>query len=357
MRRRPQPNPARGFLRAGIVVVVLIVIVVAVIAVVTSVTAPPVHAPAPTVIPTPGTPFVPTPARTTTPTPARSPVPRKTSSKDVSLGGSFPERRGSLSESRRGEQSERTLTPWVAEFSGPRDAYNAVLVVHSRSGSIRRRVGRADRYITPVWSPDGQTLLYAQVTATHHDPGARWTLWRYGPGQRAPRRLASMTALNLRPLGWQRGEPAFLATTATDSSLFRVAGGHTVFGGIVIPQPVSYGSLSPSGRWIAVTAPTSCRFCTLDIYDTASQTLANGPDGIPRESEVAWTVDGHTLLTNLHGRLTAVDAASLKTQILPWPSGLPSTWSHPMRARLSATALVLTDLVTGRRYRSDVANS
>ena len=155
------------------------------------------------------------------------------------------------------------------------------------------------------------------------------------------------TELNLSPLGWLHGQSAFISAQASDTSVYVVTRHGPRFVSILLPQPITSGFLSPDGRWIAFTAPASCTYCTLDIFDLQEHTLWNGPSGIARETSIVWSNDSRALVTELTNTLATVDPDSHNLSRYSQPAGLGSVWMHPLRATLGDTMLTLTDRTTG----------
>lgn len=359
VRRRPQPNRGRGLLRAAVVVVVLTALLLAGILIVASLTAP--KAQAPIVPPTPGhgTPILrgspqPTPRRATPTTKSAHPTPASTPKKDVALRGT--DASPTYSQRTADRLIARVVAPhkvWSTWFSPGGDAYHgSVLYAANPAERTTLRIGEADRFVHPVWSPNYRSLLFVHVEATSSIPGARWTLLRYDRALRSTTVIARVNALSVVPLGWSRGRILYMTATSTDTSLYAYDGSRVHFISILIPQPVDSGLMSPGGSSIVIAAPADCSYCTMDVFSLEDQTLWNGPSGIPSQYTFAWTQDGHAIATVLAGRLATVDTGSHATRYYSWPTGLPSQWHRSMEARFVASGLVLTDMRTGLSYRA-----
>ncbi|HEX6508836.1 MAG TPA: hypothetical protein VF221_14505, partial [Chloroflexota bacterium] len=200
MRRRPQPNPRRGLLRAAATVVVLTILLVLAILVVSSLTAP--SAKAPTTPPSPG-PITPVASPTASPssTPTPSAHPSETPKKRV-LGWVRGPRRAAALELAPGLGPTRAASArevggiavraghLVASF-GPSlgRPTDAPLVVRSTATSRGARIAVADPFVKPIWSGDAQHLLYVTVRSSRQYPGAQWTVWQFDV---ASRRIAPL---------------------------------------------------------------------------------------------------------------------------------------------------------------------
>ena len=366
MRRRPQPNPLRGILRALGVAVVLIIVLLVVILVASSLTAPSVHAPAPT--PPATTP----PLSTATPAKARTtkPVPTPTKKKGaLEMPGSQNGPPGGLADSAARKLADQApvqqkgrhpssrswpgATP-IAFFKRTGGAYSAnPLFVASSPSARARRVGYGDAFVAPVWSPRKRFLAYVRVSETSSFPGARWSLIRLDVRSGHEQVAAVHDAMSLTPLGWSLGRLIYLVANSTDTSIYASTAGHTEFLGIMIAQPLVSASLSPDGTHIAFATPTSCAYCTVNIYELNEGSVWTGPTGMPNETTLAWTADGSAVVALIGDHLRVLAEDDHASRELAVPRGLPSRWEHPMQATISGNAVRLVDTVTGRSFQSD----
>jgi hypothetical protein len=169
--------------------------------------------------------------------------------------------------------------------------------------------------------------------------------------------LASVRALNLAPLGWAHGRVLYLAAHATDSSVYAVTA-HTVrFLSILATQPITSGALSPDCRWIAFAVPASCFYCTLDLFNVENRSLWSGPSGVQSETSIAWTDDSRSVVAQQSRGLIRISPVSHDAESYSAPRGLPAVWSHPMRATLQGTSLLLVDRTTGRMYHPTITRT
>ncbi|MGI8826870.1 MAG: hypothetical protein ACR2JC_14755 [Chloroflexota bacterium] len=245
----------------------------------------------------------------------------------------------------------RSASGSLAFFGGSGGAYAASpLYVQPPRTRAAFRVGYGDALIRPVWSRDGDRLLYVGVQETSRVPKALWSLWSVDISSRASRRLVLIPALNVAPLGWERHRALFLRADGADSSLYTVAPGSLKLTGILLPQPLVTAFLSPDGRYIAAAAPTGCGWCTLDIYNVETVALWTGPSGIPDERDIAWSRDGRYLATLMQNRLEASTPDGRVIGEFSPPARLPRSWQHLFEARLASHNLILWDTVTGSRY-------
>jgi hypothetical protein len=365
LRRRPQPNPRRGILRAIGAVLVLVVLLVGAILVVSSITASSVHAP--TVPPTVG-PITPLPSPSATAAPRTTPIkptPKKklASSRAGSRSGgkvlalyldhgliraAAKHRLGALNGVTPARHS-----PLFAYFAGRQGVGTKQnLVIGRRGSALRRRIGYADPLVRPIWSGDARHLLYVRVAATHSFPGARWTLVRLDMRTGREVVVARRNAMALTPLGWSGGRLLYTVANTTDTSIFSVYRRHTEFLNVLMPQPLTTALLSSDGRFVALGAPTDCSWCTLDIYDLGSERVWSGPSGMPDESTLAWTGNGRDVVTIFGHRLAVVNVMTKHVRFSRLPRDLPSSWNHPMDASVSRQSIKLTDAVTGAKYIS-----
>lgn len=360
MRRRPQPNPRRGLLRAAAAILILTILLLAVILVVSSLTAPP--AKAPVVPPTPGP--TSTPATRGTPGPAATP----THTKGLSLAPSG--RRGwstLLSETgtdvfaRAVSQASRPRSGdapspdghSIAYFIQTGDAYARNLLFVARAGSTGTRVvGFGDPLVRPVWSPDGRYLVYVRVAPTGTFPGAAWSLILLDVRSGGSTVLVRQNAMNLTPLGWSHARLLYLVANTTDTSLYAVERGRVSFVSLLMPQPVITAELSPNGLFVALGAPTNCAYCTLEIYDLSALSMNVGPTGMPSETSFAWTSDSRLLVTQIGNGLDVVDRSGRVATHFRLPSSRFGLWSHPTVATVASHAVRLIDTVTHRIYQS-----
>ncbi|HEX6508967.1 MAG TPA: hypothetical protein VF221_15165, partial [Chloroflexota bacterium] len=127
--------------------------------------------------------------------------------------------------------------------------------------------------------------------------------------------------------------------------------GRRRFVSILLPQAITSAALSPSGRFIAFAAPTACYTCTLNVFDMKDFSLWHGPTGMGDESELAWTSDGRCVITDLHGKVTAIDAERHDERSLGIYPAMPLRWQHSLLVRLAGNTAQLADRVTGQVYR------
>lgn len=353
MGRRPQPNRRRGLLRAAAAVVGLIILLIIVVTVVSSLTAPTVKAPTvpPTVGPisrTPGTP------------PAPKPVPSGTAGanhKHVALGSiMLNEHTGSAVYGAVFRNSFREVSPAmqprghvVAYFGREGTAYQHVPLL-MRYGAWAHRVGYGDRFVRPVWSPDGHHLLYVRVRARSGIPGAQWTLMRWDQRVNGSSAVATVTALALTPLGWRHGRPLYSVAQSTATNVYTVDAGRSRLLGTVLAQPLVDMALSPNGRYLAFGAPDNCAHCTLDIFDLNRGVVWAGPTGMPSASALAWNRDGTLLVGDMGVRVSLINPTDHAIRYAPAPVRLPHRWPDIMRATLGDSGVSLRDTVTGQVY-------
>jgi hypothetical protein len=366
VRRRPQPNPLRGILRALGAAVGLIVIMLVAILVASSLTAPSVHAPAPTPPATPRALSTPTPAKTRTTKPVPTPT-KKKGALDKPRSQKGP--RGGLADSSdrklvdrallhiKGRHQNSTSLPGVtpiAFFKRTGGAYSAnPLFVASSPSAQPRRVGFGDAFVNPVWSPGRRFLAYVRVSETSSFPGAHWSLIQLDIRSGHEEVAARDDALSLTPLGWSLGRLIYMVANSTDTSIYASIAGHAEFLGIMIAQPLVSASLSPDGRHIAFATPTSCAYCTVNEYELNEGSVWTGPTGMPNETTLTWTADGSALVALVGDHLRVLSEDDHASHEFAVPRGLPSRWEHPMQATISGDAIRLIDTVTGKSFQSD----
>jgi len=369
VRRRPQPNPRRGLLRAAVAVLILTAELLAIILIVSSVTAPPAKAP---IVPaTPGPIATPAahptsvkPARGTTPGPA-TPGHKKTLGFAPGRAPGGPTLLMTMGRQVFAQAMREQRGPRINEVAAPNgrqvvyfqqagDAYSRNPLFLATAGVVSGpQVGYGDPLVRPAWSPDGRYLLYVRVSPTEAFPGARWSLVRLDTRSRRSHIVARMNGMNLTPLGWSRGRIVFLVANTTDTSVYQIVEGHVSFVSIVMPQPIITATLSPDGRYIAFGAPTNCVYCTVDVYDLDQLKAAIGPTGMPQESALAWTADGKLLVAQIDRSLAVVQPGGANTIArFPFPARAPRLWTHSMVARVSGRSLDLVDTITHQTYRS-----
>lgn len=357
MRRRPQPSPRRGLLRAVIAAIVLIAVILAILLLVSSLTAQPAKAPTapptPTVAPT-------TPSAQTTPTAGAGITPAPTRSthkkKDVAVAGRPP----GLAHPSRAVQAapgDAAASPggrYVAWIRHAGSAYgpNPLDILDRQSGR-RVALGSGDRFIRPVWSRDGRRVLFVSVARTGAYPGARWTLMLANRVSGQVQALVRQNALNMLPLGWRGRRPLYLLSTASDTSIFTAVRHRPHFVSIMMPQVITGATLAPGGGNIAFAAPSNCFFCTYDNFDFAAFHTSVGPSGGANEGDMAWAPDVSKLAVPLKDSIGVLSpGAPSPSAVYPRPSGLPRVWGHPMTFTESGRTLTLRDTVTGARYTS-----
>jgi hypothetical protein len=156
----------------------------------------------------------------------------------------------------------------------------------------------------------------------------------------------------LTPLGWSEGRPLFLDADAAQTGIYSVGARQTRFIDTLMSQPIVTAELSPAGRFIAFGAPTSCGYCTLNVYDLERGYVWIGETGMPNETTIAWTADGSALVAIMNGHLAAISVITSQTRLFPLPPGLPGYWTDPMQAIVRPHAVTLVDTVTHRTYQS-----
>jgi hypothetical protein len=159
--------------------------------------------------------------------------------------------------------------------------------------------------------------------------------------------LVSLDALNLEPLGWADGRVLYLIANSTDTSIFSVSRGKNSFVGILMSQVITSAALSPTGRYIAFSAPTNCGYCTLDIYDLSRQWLWIGPSGMTNYDRFVWATDGHSLVAQVGVGLISLDARLHSINQFHATGDLARLFAPSLRARLGRDSLVLEDARTG----------
>jgi hypothetical protein len=365
-RRRPQPNARRGLIRAGLTGIVLIVVVVLGVELVSSLTASTVKAPGNTTIPTP--PATPGPLATATthtvPTarPGASATAKAKKPKHLSESPLKPSNRHSLMERRsqrllrrisRATTDDGTvrgrlgLAQFVADAAG---TSHAGLYI-TRSAGPAVKVGVGDPYVRPVWSSDGEKLLFVSVHASPGFPLASWSLLQYDLSSHHLTRLASIRALDSEPLGWLHGSPLFTVINQADTSLMTAAHGKLTQVSILMPQAVTSAQMSPHGRYISYVVPANCaRTCTLDWFDTQTLRAHFGPTGVPNPTALGWMTVGQSLFAVIHDRIALLNVASGRTVLYTLPSNMPARWSHIFRGRPTGSSIVLYDTVSGVKY-------
>jgi Tol biopolymer transport system component len=241
----------------------------------------------------------------------------------------------------------------LAYFVRRGDAYGRnPLLVEERGARSETELGFGDPFVRPVWSSNGRYLLYVRVEETRAFPSARWSLVQLDTATGKNRVLARHNALNLTPLGWLHGKPLYLIATGTETSLFTISAGHSSFVGIFMPQIVTWGLLSPDGRYIAFGVPASCSYCTLHLYDLAEGRATAVLTGMVNELSMMWTRNGSRLIAAVRDQLAVVSPDSRSVEYVSLPGGLPNLFYHPARAGISAESVELVDILTGRKYRS-----
>lgn len=371
MPRRPQPNRRRGLLRATAAVVGLIILLLIVVSVVSSLTAP--TAKAPTVPPTvgpinrtptsttptthPSTPGARTPGTRTMPKPSPSAT-AKGKHKRIALAPlTLNEQSGESAYAALPDRGTSIVSPAVsphgtavAYFTKAGGAYQHVpLVVRDRQDTLH--IGYGDRFIRPVWAPNGRYLLYLHVRETRGNPGARWTLMKWDRRVNRSQALTAANALDMLPLGWRHGHVIYMLGRSTASDVYTIAAGHTSYLATVLSQPLMNVSLSPDGNYLAFGAPANCGNCTLDLYDLTRSTFWGGPTGMPNGSTLAWTRGGATLVGEVNRRLAVVTARDHTVRYVALPPGIPRYWSNLMRASVAnPNRIVLEDSVSGKVY-------
>lgn len=362
MSRRPHPNPQRGIIRAAIAVVILVLLLLLAIIAVSSFSAQTVKAPS--VQPTPGP--LPTPIRTIKPGPTVGPT-RKRAKYDIgwnqvrveenSVAERAPAHVLPILATRRA--TSNTHTPprrWRTAFTiNTVDPAHSVLLVRSPHSARAMRVHNVDSLIQPVWDPSGDRFLFVRVAATVTYPGERWSLNRFDLRSGRAVSLTSVVALNLTPLGWQGSRALYATASTTDTSVYAVQQGHVSFVSILMPQPLVTAIMSPDAHYVAFAAPTNCSYCTLDIFDLQSQSLWIGPSGLPDEHHLAWTADSRKLVTVLKRRVATVDVNSHEIRLFGGSAALEPAWADHPTAHVEATAVTVSDPVTGGHYRSTAA--
>lgn len=366
MGRRPRPNRRRGLLRAAAAVIGLIILLIIVVTVVSSLTAPTVKAPTvpPTTGPITSTPGTPTTGPATPP--IRTPNPRGTAApsstpkakhKRVALGDLvLNDRSGNAAYGAATRRSPREVAP-AAEPQGHAIAYFELAGAASqhvplliRRGTHLSRIGYGDRFVRPVWSPDGQHLLYVHVTETPGIPGARWTLMRWDEATDESHAVTSAAALALTPLGWVHGQPLYSVAQSTTTDVYRASANGPNLAGTVLAQPLVGLVLSPNGRYLAFGAPDNCDRCTLDIFDLQKGVVWAGPTGMASASALAWTADSEALAGDMGNRLSIISPIDHAVRYVAAPPALPRHWPDIMRATVLGSHISLRDTVTGKVY-------
>lgn len=345
--------------RAALTVVVLTALLILAILVVSSLSAP--SAKAPTTPPTPGpitpvtSPVAPTAAKTATVTGARptpSPTHRKTLGSIVGTDRrtGLAERRASRALLVRAASAQVAVRAhgMVATFAaagGPATARRLAVqrLPHGRSVAL----GPADSLVRPVWSSDARYLLYVRVTPSARAPGASWQLMEYDAWRHTNSRLVEMGGLALTPLGWSGRAPLFMVASTTDTSIYALRGGLPRFVTVLASQVITSAVLSPSRPIVAFAAPTNCYNCTLDFLDLRTRTAWSGPSGFLDESELAWSGDGRSVVTMLHGRLAVATATPGAATRLGPAVDLPLKWQHSLEVRAGRSSVHVRDTIDG----------
>lgn len=367
MRPRPRPNRRRGLLRAGIAIVILVALLVGAMLVLSSLLAPKVQAPTVPTTPGPITPIT-TPGRSLTPAatprpsgpsrarPTVGPTSVRTGVKDIALVPARVEAKQRPHEILRGLRLSRPglklEARFVAVFAGIGDAYQGrTLIVRDRlRPGAARVVGRADPFIQPVWSPGRRSLYFVRVRQVSGIPGAEWALWRWDRGSGALHPLTVARAMVMIPLGVTGGHFLYVLSRAADSVVNVIEAGKPKYMETLISQPVSSAFLAPNGSGIAFAAPSSCGYCTVDIYDLRNFWIWYGPTGAPSDLDIAWFADGTGLVTYRGGQLVTVTNEASVSGIYSVPKKLPRRWVTPLRAAVVGSTLRLTNLITGQVY-------
>ncbi|HCG00162.1 MAG TPA: hypothetical protein DEV93_06410 [Chloroflexi bacterium] len=365
-RRRPQPNARRGLIRAGLTGIVLIIVVVLAVLLVSSLTASTVKAPGSTTIPTP--PATPGPLATSTvrsvPTakPGATATVKAKKQKDVSespakgsdhralmeRGSRLLLRRISQATTEDGTvRGKQGLAQFVVGAAG---SSKAALYI-TRSSGPALNAGFGDPYVRPVWSSNGEKILFVSVRASKGFPLAIWSLLQYDLSTHQRTRLATVRALDAEPLGWLRGSPLFTVISQADTSLMTAADEKLTQVSILMPQAVTSAQMSPNGRYISYVVPANCRgTCTLDWFDTQTLHPHFGPTGVPNPTAVGWTGIGRSLFAVIHGRIAMLNAASGRIVLYTLPSNMPARWTHIFRGRPTGSRIVVYDTVSGVKY-------
>jgi hypothetical protein len=171
---------------------------------------------------------------------------------------------------------------------------------------------------------------------------------QYDYQNRSMMRLATLPGVAMVPLGWWHTNPLFLVATGSDTSLYLASAGMSHFLGVLAPQVVTSAALSPRAPLVAFVAPTNCYNCTLNLFDLRTRTEWNGPSGIADESELAWSTDGKSVVTTLHGTIAVVPASSGTRVRLGRSVDLPKTWSHSLSVMIGPLGVHVLDTITGR---------
>lgn len=370
MRRRPQPNPRRGFARAALVVVVLTLVLLLAAFVVSSLTAPAVKAPVVPASParptTPGATASPTtakPAATPVPTKKKAALERTQNSNHPLVAFAAEEMSGRylaarLRASNLGTAAASPDRSWIAAVRNRGGVYarDPVTLMNRRDKFIRT-VGWGDPFVRPVWSPDGLSFLYVRVASSASAARPLWDLVQVDVHGFRQSVLARERALNLTPLGWDGKRVLFLVANSADTAIYAAHAGKVAFVSILMPQPLTTASMAMRPSAVAFGTPTTCGPCALDLFDLTQAIVWSAPFLIPDASTVAWTRDGGWLVSTSGGRVVALNAASHAVRWYLAPRSLPSRWTHQMTALVSAGQVSLVDGLTGVSYRAVRSNT
>ena len=376
-RSRPRRDPRRGLMRAAVTAVVLVLLLFGAIEIVSSLDATTVKAPAPIpqLVPTPGPLKTATPKRASTTATARpgakttATTGSKKSPTAAAKASSTPkaEVKPTVKATAQNEQSPSSLLRQMARADRTSNAtrHGALTAVFAPSGvtgasvmlSLVRKgrtpvaIGRANPFVRPVWSGDGNDLLYVRSQPTSAFPGIRWTLFHYRVASGVSTPLISDNALNMQPLGWLRGRALVSLSTQSDTSIATTGRGTITHLSVVMPQLLTSIRLSPDERFLAFVAPANCiSTCTLDLFDLSTLRAWIGPTGVANPSTFAWTTGGSAVAFIQGGRIGLIDATSHQTAYYSLPRHLPQQWNHPFRASVQGHSVRLTDTITGATY-------
>ena len=341
-------------LRAAVTVVVLTALLIVAILVVSSLSAP--SAKAPTTPPTPG-PITPvtTPA-TTTPRAAPSPTHKKktlgsvlapqprVNELDRAASDSMLQRASDLNSGTIEVRSHDHVAWFTPAGYG---SANAFLHARSLSHGTQITIGAADSLVKPVWSAGGRYLLYVTLFRPQASTVPRWRLMQFDAKTGTSRQLAALPGYSMAPLGWWRAKPLFMVSTTSDTSLYAIEGGTAHYLTVLAPQIITSAVLSPTAPLIAFAAPTNCYNCTLEFFDLRTDDAWSGPSGIANESLMAWSDDGHHVLTLVNGKPVLMPSSVGGRLQVGGSAPLPRTWRHTLRVSIERAGVRVTDFITG----------
>ncbi|MBL8190468.1 MAG: PD40 domain-containing protein [Acidobacteria bacterium] len=180
-----------------------------------------------------------------------------------------------------------------------------VATVDGSSDTVLHTASPNEEFICPIWSPDGQRLVFASKTANSPEPGqSRWGIWLAEPSS-GHTELIFQSEFAVRLLGWsESGQDVWFAFNngriARDGSSQQI---QAALLSLKQRQPIKTLSLpaarlfnthlSPSGRFIAFTADQNERdsLWIIPVNGGAARKLVDGRETRVYFSSLAWSPD------------------------------------------------------------------